>query len=175
MEETSRDFRRGSNVVPLHTEGFAMPPRDKVVNQWDPPPPTTTVYMAGAALALFAAVAVGLGYCELGAGLAGLSTVLGLVHIAGVTRMDIPQPPSPRPQPVDGSGGWPPDPPPPTLLKSLAFKSAATAFAASGAVVALTDCCETALIPLGLSVVTAAIGMGIGRPRTTTTATTARR
>lgn len=149
-------------------------PTEKVVNQWDPPPPTTTAYAAGGAIALLAAIAVGLGYCELGAALAGISTVLGLVHIGGVVRMDIPRPPSPSADPVMGGGGWPPDPPPPAVLRSLALKAASTAFALSGGIVALTDCCRTALPLLGLSVLTAAAGLYAGRRKTAATPATRR-
>lgn len=144
-----------------------MPPTEKVGNQWDPPPPTSTVYVAGGAMALLAAIAVALGYCELGAALAGVATVLGLVHVTQVSRMDIPLPP-PRPgEPVEGSGGWPPDPPPPHMLMSMGLKSASTAFALSGGIVAMTDCCEIAALLLGLSVLTAGLGVAVGRPRGT--------
>jgi hypothetical protein len=134
---------------------------EKGINNWDPPPPRILSFAPGTVLALLALIAVALANCPLGAGLAGAATLAGLYAVGRMTsvnlKVDLTRAAALAANAEKGRGGLPPDPPPPRLLKATAAMAASTAFSLSGAIVALSPCCQIAQWILGLS---AASGIG---------------
>lgn len=152
-------------------------PEDRGITHWDPPPPRPTAFVVAGAFILASIVAVVMGQLTIGAGLAFVAVVAGLVNLGQTFRMNLKvdtgrlnqqrdarriSAPDPTTSGAEiGGGGIVPDPPPPRMLMMVAFKAFAIAFAVAGVIAALSDC--DPLPFLGLALATAVVALILDR------------
>ncbi|HSN87109.1 MAG TPA: hypothetical protein VL025_10155 [Thermoanaerobaculia bacterium] len=154
---------------------------DRGITHWDPPPPSPTAFVVAGAFILASIAAVAMGQLMLGAGLAFVAVVAGLINLGQTFRMNLRvdtvrlnrQRDTQRLSTDDstddpstaeaefGGGGILPDPPPPRMLMMVAFKAFAIAFAVAGVIAALSDC--EPLPFLALALVTAVVALALDR------------
>lgn len=153
-------------------------PEDRGITHWDPPPPRPTAFVVAGAFILASIVAVAMDRLNLGAGLAFVAVVAGLINLGQTFRMNLKvgtrrasqqrdanrEPDDDEPSTDDaeiGGGGIVPDPPPPRMLMMVAFKAFAIAFALAGVIAALANCDPLPFLGLGLA--TAVVALALDR------------